>query len=119
MTPKPPADDPALTSSRREAGFAVAVWAAALVYTLGYCYVYGYRRPPEELTLVWGIPDWVLWGVFAPWTVCTVVSIAFAYGYMTDVPLEDETQLVGDDLATHGATDAATDAATGGATDGR
>jgi len=82
--------DPLVTHTRREAIFAVALWLAATVYTVGYCAAYGYERPVSELTFVLGIPSWVFWGIVAPWTACTVISICFAARFMCDDPLGDE-----------------------------
>ena len=59
-------------SSRREAVAVMVTWLAAMVYTVGYCYLYGYNRRAESLTFVWGFPDWVFWGIVAPWAVCFV-----------------------------------------------
>lgn len=82
--------DPLVASSKREALFAAALWLAAVVYTVGYCAWRGYDRTAEDLTFVFGIPDWVFWGIVAPWTFCTVVSIWFALRVMRDDPLGDE-----------------------------
>ena len=41
------------------------------------------------LTFVLGFPSWVFWGIVAPWTVCTFVSIVFAMFFYQDHPLED------------------------------
>jgi uncharacterized membrane protein YhdT len=83
-------EDPVVTSSRREAIAALVMFAIAMVYTVGYCYAYGYGRPPEELRLILGIPDWVLWGIFAPWLVWTVVASIFAKFVMRDARLDEE-----------------------------
>lgn len=79
--------DPVLASARREMGVALVLFAAALVYTCGYCYLYGYGRSPESLTFVLGFPDWVFWGVVVPWGVFFLLSCWFAFGFMQDVPL--------------------------------
>jgi hypothetical protein len=79
-----------VASSKREALFAASLWLAAVLYTVGYCSRFGYRRTADDLTFVVGIPDWVFWGIVAPWTFCTVVSIWFALRFMRDDPLGDE-----------------------------
>ncbi len=86
----PATEDPVVTSSRREATIAIILWAVAMAYTVGYCYLYGYRRAPEDVRLVLGIPDWVLWGVFAPWLAWTVISSLFAKFVMQDAWLGEE-----------------------------
>jgi hypothetical protein len=87
-----PHEDPVVRSARREAIWAFAMWLLAGIYTLTYCYLYGYgARPIEELGFVLWFPDWVFWGIIFPWIVCTLVTIFFAYRVMGDEPLGDET----------------------------
>jgi len=102
----PPCDDPVLRSARREALVVLAVWLAALVYTVGYCYAFGYGRDPETLAFVFGVPDWVFWGIIAPWAACVVFSCWFAFVFMTDADLgeelaDDQEGMTGDEVA-HG-----------------
>ena len=85
-----PKEDPLLHSARREALIVFGVWLAAMVYTVTYCAWRGYGRSIEDLTYVCGFPDWVFWGIVAPWCACTLVSLWFAYHVMTDDPLGDE-----------------------------
>lgn len=86
----PSRPDPLVSSSRREALFAVGLWFAAAVYTVGYCAAFGYGQKTGKLAFVLGVPDWVFWGIVVPWTVCTLVSIWFAMRMMRDDPLGDE-----------------------------
>jgi hypothetical protein len=94
------AADRLLRSARREALLALLVWALACLYTIGYCYLYGYPhapdgwavragltdgRPDDQLTF--GLPDWVVRGILLPWAVGSVVTIWFAVGIMTDEDL--------------------------------
>jgi hypothetical protein len=84
-------EDPVVRSARREAIWAFAMWLLAGIYTLTYCYLYGYgERPIDELAFVLWFPDWVFWGIVFPWIVCTIVTIFFAYRVMGDEPLGDE-----------------------------
>ncbi len=82
--------DPLVASSKREALFAASLWLAATIYTVGYCSLFGYQRAADDLKFVMGIPDWVFWGIVAPWTFCTIVSIWFAMRCMRDDPLGDD-----------------------------
>lgn len=66
----------------------LANYVAALVYTIVYSYVFGYDRDPATVVTYWGVPDWVLWGVFAPWACCVLVTIWFSFFYMADDDLE-------------------------------
>ncbi|MGL4464643.1 MAG: hypothetical protein ACRDD1_22285 [Planctomycetia bacterium] len=102
MPPNPPAatdpppeaaprrPDPVLTSSRRELYFTLGLFVVAMTYTLTVCATMGYGRDVATLTFVFGFPDWVFWGVAAPWAACAFVSIVFAYGFMTDDDLGND-----------------------------
>jgi hypothetical protein len=78
-------EDPVLTSARREALLALAIWLVACVYSISACYQMGYGRDAATLTYVLGMPDWIFWGVFAPWTVCTLLSFC-----LSDFVIRDE-----------------------------
>ena len=84
--------------ARREAAVVLAVWAAALLWSVGYCYLHGYRhdetswvvrqglagvRTADDLRLVAGFPDWVFVGVLVPWVLCTAFTITFCF-FMAD-----------------------------------
>jgi hypothetical protein len=83
-------DDPVLRSARREALAAFGVWLAACVYTVGYCYRYGYDRDIESIRYVLGFPDWVFWGVLVPWSICTAICFGFSYCFIRDDDLGRE-----------------------------
>lgn len=87
-------EDPVVTSSRREAIWTTLLWAAALAYSVGYCYMHGYNRPLDrELTgmkFYFGWPDWIFFGIVVPWLVCVVISTLFAFLYMRDGKLADD-----------------------------
>lgn len=98
-----PREDTLYRHSLREAIYILSLWACCLVYTVTYCYLYGFRvhephpdstgpavgewlgpltsfdRLPESLTtpLGLGIPDWVLHGIVAPWLLSIVLSFGF------------------------------------------
>jgi hypothetical protein len=76
-----------LRSSRREAWVVLAIWIAAMTYTVGYCTQNAYGRTWDEITFVLGFPDWVFWGILVPWSACLVASVWFAFGFMTDESL--------------------------------
>ena len=91
--------------ARREALLVLAVWAASLLWTVGYCYLYGYEHPadswvvqaglarppaPGEFRQFLGFPDWVLFGIIAPWLACTAFTMAFALFGMRDDDLGAE-----------------------------
>ena len=95
----PGTEDPLVRSARREAVLSLLVWLASLVYTVGYCALYAYDAD-RPLTFVWGVPDWVAYGIVAPWATAIVVSSLFAWFVMRDEPLGVEEDLRGEeDLA--------------------
>ena len=63
-----------LVGARRKALVAFVVWLVTLVYTVGYCYRYGYNLTKAELTFVLGFPSWIFWGVVVPWVGCFLFS---------------------------------------------
>jgi hypothetical protein len=88
----PSREDPVVRSGRREAAVVFVIWIAAFAYTVGYCLLFGYDRTAESLTFVLGFPDWVFWGIVAPWTVCVILCWWFAYCFMTDEDLGEEAE---------------------------
>src|SRR5215469_11827250 len=83
-------DDPVLRSARYEAIVVFCTWLAAMAWTVTYCYLNGYGRAPESLTFVLGFPDWVFWGIVAPWSVCSAFSLYFGATFMRDEDLGEE-----------------------------
>lgn len=90
---------PLLKSARREAMAAMSIWFLATVYSVGYCSLYGYGRSAESLTFVFGFPDWVFWGLVAPWGICTIVATLFAFVFMTDEDLDSGTTVTASESA--------------------
>lgn len=69
---------------------ALGMWVVAMIYTLTYCYLNGYNRAPDSLSFVLWFPDWVFWGIVAPWAACVIISTWFAFRVMGDEPLGEE-----------------------------
>ena len=84
------AEDPVLTSARREALLAFGIWLTACVYSVGFCYRFGYGRDVDSLTYVLGFPDWMFWGVVVPWTVCTILCLLLSHFVIRDADLGEE-----------------------------
>jgi hypothetical protein len=84
------AEDPVLVNSRREAAIVLVIWATACTYTVGYCAAFGYDREPSSLRFVFGIPDWVFWGIVVPWATCSVLSFWVANFVIRDDDLGAE-----------------------------
>lgn len=93
--------------ARAEAVFVVVVWALALLWTVGTCYLYGYQhdadswvvrtglarvRTPNEFSYYAGFPDWVLLGIIAPWLACTAITVFFCLFGMKDDDLGTEAE---------------------------
>ena len=83
-------EDPVLRSARREALIVFGIWLAACIYTVGFCAAFGYERDPATLIFVFGIPDWVFYGVFLPWTVCTILAFIVSHYVIRDEDLGEE-----------------------------
>jgi len=94
-----------LRHARREAVVVGIVWFLALVWTVGYCYLFGYQHPDDatvtqagiaqartsdNLRLILGFPDWVIIGIIAPWLACTAITILFCLFIMADDDLGTE-----------------------------
>jgi hypothetical protein len=87
---EPPINDPVYLHARREALTILGLWLAALLYTLTVCYIWGYDRDPATLTYVWGIPDWVFYGVMLPWAFCNLFTIWFCFFFAVEDDLAAE-----------------------------
>lgn len=81
--------DPTYENARKEAIGIGLIWLVCTVYCCVYCYFFGYNvdgmaKTVDDVRPIWGIPSWIVWGVFAPWVVCTFINIWFAGFYMAD-----------------------------------
>ena len=94
--------DPVYLHARREALEILVAWGIALVWSIGYCSLYGYEQGPP-LKMVWGIPSWVFWGVVVPWACAAVFTCYYSLVRMHDDPLGEES------LASQGSAPAADD----------
>jgi len=63
----PDTEMPILKSAKREALATLLIWFVTMIYSVGFCcvygygYGYGYGRDPESLTFVFGFPDGFFW----------------------------------------------------------
>ncbi len=77
--------DPTYLASLRELWIILAFFALMLCYTIGVSFYFGYPADKNTpIALIWGIPQWFLIGVAAPWGAATIISVLFALFYMTD-----------------------------------
>jgi len=113
-------EDPVFRNSLREAKIILSIWALAMAYTCTYCYLYGYESHPSDPAAVgpavssWfgplasfdrdpatlttpfglGIPDWVFYGVVAPWIVCLLGTFVFCLFIFKEDDLGDDQGLL-------------------------
>jgi hypothetical protein len=97
-----PRTDPLVISARREALIVVVVWFLAMIYSVSTCYWLGYNRSISELKLVFGMPEWVFWGILVPWSVCTVFSWIFGRLFIQDGHLGEDLEGSDDELGLGG-----------------
>lgn len=91
-------------NTRREARVVLLIWALALTWAVGYCYLRGYEHNPdcwliqsglavqrtsENFDLFLGMPDWIWMGIVLPWLLCSAFTAGFCLG-MTDDDLGGE-----------------------------
>ncbi len=74
----------------RESLWIVGAWCVCAVWILTASY---WLPPttPDSSTMIFGMPMWIVLGVFTPWFAATVFTIWFSLAMMTDDP-EPETQ---------------------------
>lgn len=89
--------DPVFVHSLREAKWILKVFCVFALYTVGYCYLFGF--PPKSIegaensalqAQVLGMPSWVWWGIVVPWLAANLVTAWFCFGKMQYDSLEDE-----------------------------
>ena len=71
----------------KEAKVAAAIFLLAFLFCIAVIAAWGYPGPgkrPPEFALVWGIPEWVFWGLLVPWLAMTGVTWWFALFVLRD-----------------------------------
>lgn len=78
--------DPVFRHSRREALVILALWTASFLWTVPFSYFQGYHKPgdPLDVSLTFGMPSWVFWGVALPWLVTGLVSMLLCLFFIRD-----------------------------------
>ena len=90
---KPRLLDPVLINARREAVIILIVFGIHMVWSITWCYWYGYHLPPDEpVNTLLGIPTWIFWGVIVPWLVVDLFAIWFCLWYVALDPLGEEAE---------------------------
>ena len=106
-----------LKNARREAWIVLGTWALFLVWVVGYSYLRGYQHPEESLLIRWGmavspekaplklvlgLPEWIFYGIFAPWLAAMVFTIFFGLRVLKDDDLGEDREDVGSTSAASG-----------------
>lgn len=95
--------DPVFQHAKRETIVLLVTFTLFLVWSISVSVYLGYRAPDEStFRTVFGIPDWVFWGIALPWVAANVFTFGFGLFYMADDPLgealdEQDTQTDNDE----------------------
>jgi hypothetical protein len=107
--------DPLFVNASREAWVILGIWFLAGIFTVTFCYFYGYLthepdinstgndlvetfgpfqhydRSPDSLStpLNLGIPDWIFYGVVIPWLGCIIFTFWFCLKFFSEDDLAD------------------------------
>lgn len=89
--------DPEFLRARAEMWTVLWLFLASLIWTISWSYLFGYRTltadEAQNVSLVWGMPTWVFWGIFTPWLAIDVMAIWFCFVYLQDARTIDSEQL--------------------------
>ena len=80
----PPQYDPTFLNSRREAALIFAAWVVFFLWSVPFCYHFGYGAGAAAQSTLWGMPRWVVWGIGVPWLVADAFTIWLVARYMGD-----------------------------------
>ena len=86
--------DPVFVNSLRETIVIISLflffmfWSVCVSFYMGLDSTY-VKSNVEEMSLVWGMPSWVFYGVFLPWMIVNIVGVWFCFGFMKDDELDD------------------------------
>lgn len=80
--------DPLVLHARREALVILLAFGGCLIWSVGWCYLWGYPGPDSgPVSKVLGMPSWVFWGVLAPWIGADLFAVWFCFFFFADDPL--------------------------------
>jgi len=71
----------------KEAYWAFGIWFVGGVVCLSIIFTQGFvpvDERPAEPVLMWGMPAWVVWGLFIPWFGTTIATWCFAVFILKD-----------------------------------
>ncbi|MBL8892920.1 MAG: hypothetical protein JNL67_23280 [Planctomycetaceae bacterium] len=80
--------DPEFLRARAEMWSVLWLFLTSMIWTIGWSYFAGYQKLTEDeaknISLLWGMPTWVFWGIFVPWITIDFVAIWFCFFYLQD-----------------------------------
>ena len=94
-----------LNNARREAWLVLGTWAIFLTWVVGYSYLRGYQHPDESLLVRWGLavspekaplklvlglPEWIFYGIFAPWLAAMAFTVFFGLRILKEDDLGED-----------------------------
>jgi hypothetical protein len=92
--PDPEAPRRLFRNAKRELLVTFLVFLAALAWSVGYCWLFGYRSEVElknvDFQSVLGFPSWVMFGIVLPWVACTGFTVWYGLWGMQDDDLGAE-----------------------------
>lgn len=83
--------DPVYVNARRETAVIIVICLALAAWSLGIASALGIGPlDPEQAvsSAVGGFPIWVIWSLFVPWIVGTLITGWFCFFFLADDPLE-------------------------------
>ena len=97
--------DPVFVNSLRETFVIISLFLFFMCWSVCVSFFMGNEKNylvenTENLSLVWGMPSWVFYGIFLPWMLVNLIGIWFCFGFMKNDNLEagetpQETEKVG------------------------
>jgi uncharacterized membrane protein YhdT len=85
-------EDPRYRVSNREALIAAGFFLAYIVITIGTAWVIGGDQDIDEISFVFGFPDWLFWSTFVLGGVFCVVPYFLIKRFFTDMPLDADSE---------------------------
>lgn len=90
--------DPVFVNSLRETVVIILLFLVFMFWTVCVSFWMGHESTyltadAKDLSLVWGMPSWVFYGVMLPWLVVNLIGIWFCFVFMKNDDLEADDSL--------------------------
>jgi hypothetical protein len=77
--------DPLYRHSRRETIVIIVLFAIFCAWSVAVYYFMGLQADPgQPVSITFGMPSWVFYGLLLPWILVDVVAVWFCFFYMKD-----------------------------------